>query len=63
MAVVHDQGRKAGFARGEGAGGAVAGDPDGLVLGQHDRLVAHLGGGVAGGIDPQRAGQGAAMAA
>ncbi len=45
------------------ARGPVAGDPDRCVPGQHQRLVAHLVGGVTAGIDPDRPLQASAMAA
>ena len=45
------------------AGGAVARDPARRARGEQQRLVADRGGVVAGGIDPHRAGEAAAIAA
>ena len=50
MAVIHHHGLGARRCGGHRADGPIAGDPDGKVTGQHQRLVADVIGGVMGWI-------------
>ncbi len=62
MAVVHDHHLGSGRRRRHRACGAVARDPCGEGLGQHQGLVADIAGGVDEGIDPHRVAQPPAVA-
>ena len=62
VAVVHDHDLGARRGGGPGAGDAVAGDPEWRILGQHQRLVADVAGGMAVRIHPQRPGEASPVA-